>query len=840
MAYPISQEIMAVEWATSELRMFALEESMGGAGDSVDEDTEDSLDGSPSVGGEHAASDLDGSPILEGSAPHIGGSNPDGPRVEEESNRRMEDAQNEPKTSTEDEGLLNLIASVMDLPIRQPSRVPHTIDSTPLISPPHCEICGVIWDTGVNQYSGKMRSLKSQGVTKYFKEFLHSAREGCVICSILIKGAYLVIQQAGALCPKSWETSMSIQSSTETESAPGAPLVVKLETTDPEAGLSYPAWLEYYATNDHPLTPIFGLATHEAESGACHNSFDRIMQWILECDANHEKCRSEKTTFLPTRLLEVSQHGEPSIRLIETSHESFSARPKYVALSYCWGAAENQKLTKESISQMKEEVPWSTIPQLIRDAVIFTTRLGLCYLWVDSLCIIQDDDHQTDWIRESARMGDVYASSYLTLAATSSEDTTQSFFTAPRFRAYASVLVPERSPGDTQIFVRQANYHRTTGPLHKRAWTLQEFIVSRRVLEYTSREAVFHCNHDSRCECGTISQSTQHADTLLFRRRWRDLVYKAHASNKGAQTLRDYDLAWLSVVQAYSGRALTRSSDRLPALAGVAQTYHNMLHPGDTYLAGLWKSNFIQGLSWQRRLRSKGGYVRSRLALPAGGQAPSWSWTSVEGSITYVGIDFRMATATVDRVVCEPVSELNPWGKVAPEASMTLTGPAMDVFIRAEWYEPEYDESYDVIGDAQGSKDHFALDQRRQIPGRYALDWGAKAAKCAAFKSGWFRTFFSDAHLESVTLSLTDGQSFESARRSPDPEASVSQNCRVRLFRIAWIEHSHVTALVLGYVRQNSRQVVVYQRLGIVHLEWSEEAESITKDDWKDATVLIE
>ncbi|KAK3647739.1 hypothetical protein LTR56_007968 [Elasticomyces elasticus] len=798
---------MAAEWATSNLRMFALE-SLGGAGDSIDDGSSDET---PSTG-EYVDGEQDGSTIMEG--------------------RSMDDAQSEPNTSTEDEGLLDLIASVMNLPIRQISRVPQspTTDSMPPMSPPDCEICGIVWDTGVNQYSGKMRSLSSQGVTRYFRDFHHSAREGCVICSILIKGAYLALQQAEAMPAESWETSMSIQSGTETQTAPGGPLLVTLETNDPEAGLSYPAWLEYYATDDHPLTPVFGLATHEAESGVCRDSFERIKQWISECDAHHEKCRTESTTFLPTRLLEVSQHGEPNVRLIETSHESFSACPKYVALSYCWGAAENQKLTKESISQMKEEVPWSTLPRLIRDAVIFTTRLGLCYLWVDSLCIIQDDDQQIDWIRESARMGDVYASSYLTLAATSPADTTQSFFTAARSRYYASVPVPQRSPGNTQIFVRPANYHRTMEPLHKRAWTLQEFIVSRRVLEYTSREAVFHCNHGSKCECGTIAQSAQQAQALLFRRRWRDLVYKAHANNNGAQNLRDYDMAWLSVVQAYSGRALTRSADRLPALAGVAQTYQHMLRPGDTYLAGLWKSTFIQGLAWQRRLRSRDGYVRSRLKLPADAQAPSWSWTSVEGSIAYMAIDGRMTTATVDRVICEPVSGLNPWGKVASEASMTLTGPVMDVAIRAEWYEPEDDEPDSVIPDVQSSDGHVASDQRRQIPGRYALDWGAKAAKCAALNSAWARTCFGDAHLESVAVSLRDGQSFESARRCRDPGAFFSEKCRVRLLRIAWIEDSHVTALVLGYVRENSGQVV-YQRLGIVYLKWSEEAESITKYD---------
>lgn len=82
----------------------------------------------------------------------------------------------------------------------------------------------------------------------------------------------------------------------------------------------------------------------------------------------------------------------------------------YVALSHCWGPEPPLKTTSKNRRQMERDLSWSFLPKTFQDAILVTLHLGMQYIWIDSLCIIQDD--ALDWDRESARMCNCHTCRY--------------------------------------------------------------------------------------------------------------------------------------------------------------------------------------------------------------------------------------------------------------------------------------------------------------------------------------------------------------------------------------------------------------------------------------------
>ena len=125
--------------------------------------------------------------------------------------------------------------------------------------------------------------------------------------------------------------------------------------------------------------------------------------WMEECIAKHDKCHTDRLVALPTRLIEVSPLGAPkSARLGTTKGKTGS----YIALSYCWGGNQPFKTTADRLHEYSENLPYEDLPKTILDAFQVTRSLGLQFIWIDSLCIIQDE--KDDVAREMANMLQVY------------------------------------------------------------------------------------------------------------------------------------------------------------------------------------------------------------------------------------------------------------------------------------------------------------------------------------------------------------------------------------------------------------------------------------------------
>ncbi|EOA82784.1 uncharacterized protein SETTUDRAFT_43617 [Exserohilum turcica Et28A] len=389
---------------------------------------------------------------------------------------------------------------------------------------------------------------------------------------------------------------------------------------------------------------------------ASEKAVEKVQSWLNECDKAHPHCRKVETCPLPTRVLDISCEGSCwNIRLLNSN----GLTAAYTALSHCWGKEVNlvngqiSKCTSGNINQLLQGFSIDALPALYRDAVIMTQKLGKRYLWIDSLCIIQDS--KDDWSKECARMTDVYAKSYLTISAASCKNYEQGFLKATTVETQARLTTIPGSQ-DRYIYIRPFHRPEPRTPLMHRAWVFQERILSTRVLHLTSFEMVFLCDQYEAGEGGFFNRES-------VRCREKRLLYDADIGVHFSAYSR-----WRQVVQSYSELDLTYKTDKLPALSGAARLIQE--RTGDRYLAGLWKSNLVAGLMWQATCQKKAGANHKTTYI-----APTWSWASIQDHVIHYQHSIHnhpFQLKVVDAQVC--LSTPNPFGEVS-SASLIIDAP---------------------------------------------------------------------------------------------------------------------------------------------------------------------
>ncbi|OCL15471.1 HET-domain-containing protein, partial [Glonium stellatum] len=305
----------------------------------------------------------------------------------------------------------------------------------------------------------------------------------------------------------------------------------------------------------------------------------------------------------PTRVIRVGSASEgPSL------YEPVPGkRGTYAALSYCWGQSRILTTTTSTLAQRKEGFSLNELPKTCRDAIIVARELSIPYLWIDSLCIVQDS--QLDWETEAGRMCSVYQNALLTIAAVDSPDSNSGLF----------LTCPSRRTAKLEYL--------TQCVLTTRGWTLQEIILSPRILWFTASELAWECGAESACECDIVptKEWIYQSDTRLLRTKLPHTV-SSHNVN--------WHQSWRTLVKDFTKRDLTRATDRLPAISGLAASFKH--HIGGAYLFGLWEHELERHLLWcSDSFRSSNSQV-SHQPQPLGkGYAPSWSWASIPGAIWF-------------------------------------------------------------------------------------------------------------------------------------------------------------------------------------------------------------
>ncbi|KAK4191060.1 heterokaryon incompatibility protein-domain-containing protein [Podospora australis] len=398
------------------------------------------------------------------------------------------------------------------------------------------------------------------------------------------------------------------------------------------------------------------------------NSFSRARGWIQECLTNHKLCGNDEPSPLPTRVLDlgeaVLEGGEPEVRLVETAADQ---KGRYIALSHSWGG-EHPLVTKTSnLDSHKAGIPLVSMPATFQDAVEIARRLGIRCLWIDSLCIIQDSP--ADWELEASRMANIYRNSWLTVYATASSSPSSGIFRTrqavwiqaddPEDAETLDILFPEAAKlrHDLRLSLRFANVHpdfspyaepdkqKSSLPLLARAWAYQERLLAPRVLHFGPQEVFWECMQTLDCDCGGIKLRPEHMGSYMSRDTTAELPPKVshyaalHVGKAASQKSKTQEekrrkkllARWQEMVEEYTHRSLTFSSDRLPAFSGVAMEMVEALG-GWEYHAGQWKETMLLGLLYQR----SDGHKLARLSIADTRPAPSWSWASVDGPVRFL------------------------------------------------------------------------------------------------------------------------------------------------------------------------------------------------------------
>lgn len=404
------------------------------------------------------------------------------------------------------------------------------------------------------------------------------------------------------------------------------------------------------------LGDLAGYA-HRREFKSDPLSFNAIFlwkKWLSECRSSHFNCSSIKKHYLPSRVIDVGpSDGSIAPRL----HESAGEVGEWATLSHCWGKYVPKMLTSASFDDLIQSIPITTLSKNFQDAIKVTRFLGIQYLWIDSLCIIQDS--MEDWLRESARMGEIYKNSILTIAATNAEDGTTGFLR--KRLAEVRCQMQGKRKQMVPVYIRPRIdwycFPEIVGPLTQRAWVLQERLLSQRILHFGGQQTMWQCRSKTLAEGfsdtdqvpqGQIPEeiesmlrnefhSIAQPEMSIQEKPQGLIIHNAPAFQDGLYHMRDkiYDF-WYHVIGIYGCLNLTKITDKLPAVAGIARQVQ--LRTGDIYLSGLWKSDIERGLQWC--------YMpASILTKPSISRAPSWSWASPD---VKAGASLQLFTATVN------------------------------------------------------------------------------------------------------------------------------------------------------------------------------------------------
>ncbi|KAH7155791.1 hypothetical protein B0J13DRAFT_521913 [Dactylonectria estremocensis] len=366
-----------------------------------------------------------------------------------------------------------------------------------------------------------------------------------------------------------------------------------------------------------PNLPDAGSAAH----------FRTLREWLDSCDSAHQ-CFPEQVDFTPTRLLDVSYNDYGTVKLLDRGHDQVKSK-KYVALSHRWGSPKHHAkfcASKSNIDILRGGIKVSALPKTFQDAVDVTRGLGLCRLWIDSVCIIQDD--MKDWDTESKLMERVFSSAYCTIAASCASGNSDGFLKPRLERRY--VPMQAHTNIDTTYYVCEAiddfHAHVDLSELNQRGWVMQERALSRRTIFFTETQSYWECGGGVRCE--TMTRMKNRKASFLGD---SDFPRSADKYVKGMKIELFQDL-----YERYSKLGLSFVSDRSVAIKGLETRLLTTF--GTTGGYGIFDIYLHRCLLWQRA-----GDNLKHITSTRGSPVPSWSWMAYDGAICYLPVPFGKA-----------------------------------------------------------------------------------------------------------------------------------------------------------------------------------------------------
>lgn len=319
-----------------------------------------------------------------------------------------------------------------------------------------------------------------------------------------------------------------------------------------------------------------------------HNGISNIGRKAREllncCEDGHDACKYWRNEIsMPRRILYI--HDNP-VRLIHTNNMEFK---RYATLSYCWGPdkQEHQLTTKNEFFYLKG-IPETKFPKTLKDTIALLRSIQIDYVWIDSLCILQDS--LADWYHESRRMYETYSSAYVCISALCAWSSTTGLIGEQRNLHTES----SRELYGRSSFISMFD----SFPLNHRCWTLQERLLSQRLLHVTTSDIWLECRAD-------LVRYNYQNDTFKVERpvcsgaflelsKFARII--SQLSGKKEMIEAEILASWYQVVMEYCPRKLSHESDRLIAIDGIKNLYQTYMDCD--YIWGMWEGDIYNGLLW--------------------------------------------------------------------------------------------------------------------------------------------------------------------------------------------------------------------------------------------------
>ncbi|TAQ90843.1 hypothetical protein B7494_g864 [Chlorociboria aeruginascens] len=407
----------------------------------------------------------------------------------------------------------------------------------------------------------------------------------------------------------------------------------------------WPDGKDFYLASKN-LSKQLSLSTSSEETLSC------IRSWLEGCQAEHTVCRNRRAeptsndSWYPSRLLDVGHASYGSCELV--SGNSLPPGTQYMTLSHRWGAA--YQVLKLTVDKLLNEpmFPTQSMSKTFREFVNLAQRLQIRYVWIDSLCIVQEGDDGADWQKEALTMSMVYRNSFCNISADWGSDSNGLYFyrksVDDKYPRIQITVSPNRYTFkkfngvfnlDVIVFEPTFGLHQLWhAPLSSRGWVVQERFLSPRNVRFSQNQVFFECCQELRSEIFPLKESLSYLYSIhTFHQPYLD--FKQMASWSSPQTdvpqnvkriLQNYHNA----VDVYSTCELTYESDKLIAFAGVGKFYQELL--GKTYIAGLWLEDLRIGMMWRCAGSFRDNHNNDQLKIPES-FVPSFSWASCRAEV---------------------------------------------------------------------------------------------------------------------------------------------------------------------------------------------------------------
>ena len=425
----------------------------------------------------------------------------------------------------------------------------------------------------------------------------------------------------------------------------------------------------------------------EEKNGIESGSLQVVLNWLSTCREHHASCRRPSLPTPPRQFARILDLGDGpdtnTLKLVSvTDPDAFPSDMEYLTLSHCWGGAKIPILTRQNYAEFLEQISFESLPWTFRDAIQLTRRLGFRYIWIDSLCIIQDSNE--DWLDQAALMGEIYQGSSLNIAATRASQPKAGIFNTRNAMAIKPLRVALRSPTaeNEEVFydVGTDYYDKwtrqvTQAQLCNRGWVVQERLLAPRVVHFAKQQLFWECVEMQALEESPNTPCDSHQPAARISRldfkSWDPFASDLTTSLtkrplspsyvwSSIKALRGHDAAsfsldklsqdpqaleeaaqmcygvdkwtpthpllkfWATIITTFSSAQLSHPQDRLIAISGLAQILSTRT---DThYISGHWRRQLPRQLLWQ--------FLKPVSEVEQGQSvAPSWSWAYITGGL---------------------------------------------------------------------------------------------------------------------------------------------------------------------------------------------------------------